>query len=153
MEAALVARISCIQRIYLLRGGMAAAKGHCVSVPAAMKIATRLPLLPKEVDIFVLKRRTAKDELRAYTVRRHVVEAALRGLCCGAQGGETKEEVGTVNRRHCLHGVTRVRAWVSATPGAPLPTTTRWSAPPTTAASCCTNGGSLSCGVVCACSH
>ena len=86
VEVALVCRISCIQRIFILRGGMLGSRGHCVSVPANMKVASkRMPLLPSEVDIVVLKRRNAKGQLRAYTVQRSKVEVALRGLCAGRQ--------------------------------------------------------------------
>jgi len=93
VEVALICRISCIQRIFILRGGMLGSRGHCVSVPANMKIASkRMPLLPSEVDIVVLKRRNAKGQLRAYTVQRSKVEAALRGLCDGHDGKPTELE-------------------------------------------------------------
>jgi hypothetical protein len=94
VEVALVCRISCIQRIFILRGGMLGSRGHCVSVPANMKVASkRMPLLPSEVDIVVLKRRNAKGQLRAYTVQRSKVEMALRGLCDGQGGGPTELQV------------------------------------------------------------
>ena len=45
----------------MLRYGMMASKGHSVSLPNDMKIATHLPLLPEEVGIVVLKRNILKS--------------------------------------------------------------------------------------------
>ena len=39
-----------------------------------------MPLLPQEVNVFVLKHRYAKQQLCAFTERRHVVEAAAADL-------------------------------------------------------------------------
>ena len=65
------------------------AKGKCcVSLPQEMKIATHLPLLPEEVGIVILKRRNTKtNTVREYTVKRQVVEDALKGLCYGYPTG------------------------------------------------------------------
>ena len=45
VERALIARISSVQRVHLLRQGMLSSKGHCVSVPNELAIATQLPRL------------------------------------------------------------------------------------------------------------
>ena len=43
--------------IQILRYGMLASKGHCVSLNNKMKIARRLPQLPEEVGIIVLRKK------------------------------------------------------------------------------------------------
>ena len=111
VERALIARVSCVMRVHLLRcdnsskvaelsehatpysiaiyqcrHGMLSGKGHCVSVPNEMSIATQLPLLASHVRIVVLRRRDAKQQLRNYTVERWRVQHALEGLCYGARG-------------------------------------------------------------------
>ena len=97
LEAALISRISVAINVHILRYGMLASKGHCVSLPQEMQIATQLPLLPQEVGIVVLKRTGSNEKLRQYTVKRKTVEDALKGLCFGyPYGGTTLARSGYV---------------------------------------------------------
>ena len=97
LEAALISRISVAINVHILRYGMLAYKGHCVSLPQEMQIATQLPLLPQEVGIVVLKRKGSNEALRQYTVKRKTVEDALKGLCFGyPHGGTTLPHPGYV---------------------------------------------------------
>ena len=87
VEIALISRINVIMNIHVLRYGMLASKGHCISLPQEMKIAAALPLLPQEVGIVILKRKGLNQEFKEYTVDRQTVETALRGLCYGLPHG------------------------------------------------------------------
>ena len=70
VEMALISRITVVMNVHLLRYGMLASKGHCVSLPQEMKIASSLPLLPTEVGIVVLRRK-GSGKTTQYTVQRH----------------------------------------------------------------------------------
>ena len=83
VEVALIARINSVQRIHLLTQGMLSAKGHVVAYQVEPKIAATLPLLAQQLGIVLLKRRTARGLLRAYSVRRQRVQNALLGLVYG----------------------------------------------------------------------
>ena len=88
VEMALISRITVVMNVHLLRYGMLASKGHCVSLPQDMKIASSLPLLPTEVGIVVLRRK-GSGKTTQYTVQRNVVQQALKGLCFGFPEGGT----------------------------------------------------------------
>ena len=89
VEMALISRITVVMNVHLLRYGMMSSKGHCVSLPQEMTIASCLPLLPTEVGIVVLRRK-GSGRTRQYTVQRDVVEKALKGLCYGFPLGGTE---------------------------------------------------------------
>ena len=73
--------------IHVLKYGMMSAKGHCISLPQKMRVATHLPLLPSEVAIVVLRKKRTNQCVKQYTVQRNTVEHALRGLCYGFPEG------------------------------------------------------------------
>ena len=102
LEISLIRRITVIMNIHLLRYGMLASKGHCISLPQRMRIATELPLLPSEVGIVVLRKKGSKTTIRHYTVERNKVENALRGLCFGYPEGGLEFPQGAVN--NIYHG-------------------------------------------------
>ena len=87
VEMALISRITVVMNVHILRYGMLASKGHCVSLPQETKIAKNLPLLPEEVGIVILKRKGSNHALRQYSVKRKTVEEALKGLCFGFPHG------------------------------------------------------------------
>jgi len=67
--------------VHSLSYGMLASKGHAVSIPTKMSIATKLPLLPQEVSLLILRRKTTTS--KDYYASRSVVQEALEGLCFG----------------------------------------------------------------------
>ena len=69
--------------VHNLKYGMLASKGHAVSVPSKISIATKLPLLPEEVKILILKPRKQSTSTKQYTASRKAVENALTGLVFG----------------------------------------------------------------------
>ena len=87
VEMALISKIAVAINVHILRYGMLASKGHCISLPQEMHIAKHLPLLPQEVGIVVLKRKGTNEVLHQYTVKRTIVEEALKGLCFGFPHG------------------------------------------------------------------
>ena len=89
VDMALISRITVVMNVHLLRYGMMSSKGHCVSLPQEMTIASCLPLLPTDVGIVVLRRK-GSGRTRQYTVQRDVVEKALKGLCYGFPLGGTE---------------------------------------------------------------
>ena len=95
VETALISRITVVMNIHLLRYGMLASKGHTVSLPQPMNIASNLPRLPTDVGLIILRRKGKHSVLRQYTVERHIVENALIGLCFGfPTGGILTEQEG-----------------------------------------------------------
>ena len=69
VEMAHASKIIVVMNVHVLRYGMLASKGHCISLPQGMTIAKKLPLLPEEVGIVVLKRKNVRDNtLHQYTV-------------------------------------------------------------------------------------
>jgi hypothetical protein len=95
VEMALISRITVIMNVHILRYGMLASKGHCISLPQETKIANHLPLLAEEVGIVILKRKGENQALRQYSVKRKTVEEALKGLCFGfPPGGSYTEKEG-----------------------------------------------------------
>ena len=87
LESSLVSKVSVGIRVHILRYGMLASKGHCISLPNKMAIATQLPLLPEEVGIVILKKKGGSSVPKQYTVSRHAVQDALNGLCFGYPKG------------------------------------------------------------------
>ena len=69
--------------VHNLKYGMLASKGHAVSVPSKISIATKLPLLPEEVKILILKPQKQSTSSKQYTASRKAVENALTGLVFG----------------------------------------------------------------------
>ena len=86
-EMALISKICVITNIHVLKTGMYAGRGHSISLPQPMNIATQLPLLPEDINIVVLKRTGASGKLRHYSVKRSSVQEALEGLCYGFPNG------------------------------------------------------------------
>ncbi|XP_057310732.1 uncharacterized protein LOC130648690 [Hydractinia symbiolongicarpus] len=102
LEVALIRRITVIMNIHLLRYGMLASKGHCISFPQRMQIAKELPSLPSQVGIVVIKKKGTRNSVQQYTVQRGKVENALRGLCFGYPEGGT--EYPDTNSEHLYNG-------------------------------------------------
>ena len=80
LETALISKISVIMKVTVLKYGMLCGKGHSIGIPNEMKIATTLPLLPKEVGIVVLKKKGDNSIVKEYTVSRKKVQDALECL-------------------------------------------------------------------------
>ena len=92
VEIALISKITVVINVHVLRYGMLASKGYCISLPQDIhkEIATNLPLLPEEVGIVIHKRTNSTNTfLHQYSVQRRVVEDALNGLCYGFPTGGT----------------------------------------------------------------
>ena len=88
LEISLIRRVTVVMNIHLLRYGMLSSKGHCISLPQRMRIATELPLLSSDVGIVVLRRKdSSNNSMRQYTVQRDKVQNALLGLTFGFQHG------------------------------------------------------------------
>ena len=47
-EIALISKISVLTNIHILKTGMFSSRGHTISLPHPMRIATKLPLLPEK---------------------------------------------------------------------------------------------------------
>ena len=86
-EMALILKISVITTMHVLKTGRFAGRGHSISSPQPMNIATQLPLLPEDINLVVLKRTGASGKLRHYSVKRSSVQEALEGLCYGFPNG------------------------------------------------------------------
>ena len=81
IEALLIKKIQPFMLVHSLSYGMLASKGHAVSIPTKMSIDTKLPLLPQEVSLLILRRKTTTS--KDYYASRSVVQEALEGLCFG----------------------------------------------------------------------
>ena len=55
VESLMIRKISVAMYIHTSKYGALASKGHAVAVPQDMKIFTKLPLLPNEIGILLLK--------------------------------------------------------------------------------------------------
>ena len=62
METLMIRKIQVAMYVHSLKYGMLASKGHAISIPHDMKIATSLPLLPSEISILLLKRKNASSK-------------------------------------------------------------------------------------------
>uniref|UniRef100_A0A7M5XMZ9 DUF6570 domain-containing protein n=1 Tax=Clytia hemisphaerica TaxID=252671 RepID=A0A7M5XMZ9_9CNID len=110
VELALISKITVCMRVHMLRYGMMSSKGHSISIPQRMSIATQLPNLPEQVGIVVLKRRSQKQQkVRHFTVQRQAVEIASKCLCFGIPNGgyntikvNTKKYGGTGHKNRTL---------------------------------------------------
>ena len=81
IEQLLIRKITVALYIHTLKYGILASKGHAVSVPQNLKIYTKLPLLPDEVGLLVLRTKGRKS--KRYIASRVKVQAALEGLIFG----------------------------------------------------------------------
>ncbi len=99
-ETALISKISVLMNVHVLKTGMFASRGHCVSLPQAMNEAKQLPLLPAEVNIVVLKRIGADGKIKHYFVERSAVQESLEGLCYGYPHGGCDESNGLNTERY-----------------------------------------------------
>ena len=99
-EIALISKISVLMNVHVLKTGMFASKGHCVSLPQTMNEAKRLPLLPAEVNIVILKRVGANGKIKHYYVKRSAVQNALEGLCFGYPHGGQAESNSLCTERY-----------------------------------------------------
>ena len=93
VELALISKITVCIRVHMLRHSMLASKGHSVSIPQRMSIATQLPKLPHQVGIVILKRKGKNDKCKHYTVQRHTVQRALECLCFGVPNGGLEHQL------------------------------------------------------------
>ena len=73
--------------VHILRHGMLPAKGHSVSLLQRMTIAYNLPKLPSDIGIVVVRKEGSDAKSKDYTVKREVVQNALKGLCFGYPNG------------------------------------------------------------------
>ena len=64
-----------------LKYGMLASKGHAVSIPHDIHLLTKLPQLPSEVGILLV--RGGKNNSKAYCASRKRVQDAQEGLVFG----------------------------------------------------------------------
>ena len=64
---------------------MLSAKGHCLSIPQSMSIATHLPQLPDQIGIVVLKKKGNNSTSKKYAVQRTKVEKLLKVCVMGFQ--------------------------------------------------------------------
>ena len=92
VETALISKITVCTNVHMLRYGMLASKGHSISIPQRMAIAKKLPLLPENVNILILRRKGSNDVSKHYSVQRYKVEEAIKGLCYGLPNGGYEHE-------------------------------------------------------------
>ena len=85
IERLMVRRVSTYMSIHTLKYGMLASKGHSISIPQDMKIYSKLPLLPAEVGVLVL--RSGRTNSKLYLANRNYVQEALTGLVYGYPAG------------------------------------------------------------------
>ena len=111
VELALISRITVCLNVHILRYGMLTAKGHSISIPQRMTIAKKLPLLPENIGIGILRCKGKNDVMKHYAVKRKNVERALNGLCYGFPNGGfedrlpgTKVYTGPNHHNKNLHG-------------------------------------------------
>ena len=81
IEQLLIRKITVALYIHTLKYGILASKGHAVSVPQNLNIYTKLPLLPDEVGLLVLRTKGRKS--KRYIASCIKVQAALEGLIFG----------------------------------------------------------------------
>ena len=93
VEKALISKITVCTNVHMLRHGMLSAKGHSISIPQRMAIATKLPLLPEDVGLIILRRQGSNNTTKHYTVQRKKVEEAIKGLCYGFPNGGVDHEM------------------------------------------------------------
>lgn len=64
IEVALISKISVLTNIHILNTGMFSSRGHTISLPHPMTIATKLPILPEEVNMILLSRSGSGTKLK-----------------------------------------------------------------------------------------
>ena len=77
----MIRKICVAMYIHTLKHGALASKGHAVAVPQDMKIFTKLPLLPNEIGILLLK--SGNINSKKYLASRSAIEDALQALVFG----------------------------------------------------------------------
>ena len=81
IETLMIRKITVALYVHSLKYGMLASKGHAVAIPQNMKVYRKLPLLPEEIGILVLK--SSKTNSKRYLASRTKVQNALEGLVFG----------------------------------------------------------------------
>ena len=81
IETLIIRKITVALYVHTLKYGMLASKGHAVAIPQDMKVYRKLPLLPEEIGILVLK--SSKTNSKRYLASRPKVQNALEGLVFG----------------------------------------------------------------------
>ena len=81
IETLMIRKITVALYVHTLKYGMLASKGHAVAIPQDMKVYRKLPLLPEEIGILVLK--SSKTNSKRYLASRSKVQNALEGLVFG----------------------------------------------------------------------
>ena len=81
VESLMIRKISVAMYIHTLKYGTLASKGHAVAVPKDIKVFTKLPLLPNEIGILLLKSGNINSE--KYLASRSAIEHALQALVFG----------------------------------------------------------------------
>eukprot|EP00111_Clytia_hemisphaerica_P024917 TCONS_00073418-protein len=81
VESLLIRKISIAIYVHCLKYGMLASKGHTVAIPHDLRKFTKLPQLPSEVGILLI--RGGKNSSKAYMACRQRIEQALVGLIFG----------------------------------------------------------------------
>ena len=81
VESLLIRKVSVAIYVHCLKYGMLASKGHAVAIPSNLKIFTKLPQLPTEIGILLIK--SSNNSSKAYMASRQRVQDALNGLVYG----------------------------------------------------------------------
>ena len=77
----LISAVMPIMSIYRLPHGQYGYSGHVINLPQDVaSFATRLPRLPSELDVIVVKKEGAGQSHRDFRIRRSVVQCALQWL-------------------------------------------------------------------------
>ena len=77
----MIRKVSVAVYVHCLKYGMLSSKGHAVSIPHDIHVLTKLPQLPSEVGILLV--RSGKNQSKAYCASRENVQCALEGLVFG----------------------------------------------------------------------
>ena len=85
VEKVMIRKITTSIYVHSLVYGYMASKGHTVSLPVDMQIFTKLPLLPDEVGVLLIKNKN--NSSKRYLACRRRVESALNGLVFGVPSG------------------------------------------------------------------
>ena len=81
VEQMLIAAVVPIMSIYRLPHGQYGYTGHVINLPQdVMSFAHRLPRLPSDLDVVVIRKEGADQSHRDFRVRRSVVHCALQWL-------------------------------------------------------------------------
>ena len=81
VEEMLISAVMPIMSIYRLPHGQYGYSGHVINLPQDVaSFATRLPRLPSELDVIVVRKEGAGQSHRDFRVRRSIVQCALQWL-------------------------------------------------------------------------